>query len=143
MTPSKRLKPVQRLADSREKKAAKHFGDSQRNLVASKAKLEELRQYHAEYLQRYEKAARAGMTSAQLQEYQAFIAKLNEAIRAQEQIVETSQLDKSNKQATWRQKHTRIRALDKVVERYEKEEARMSEKREQDEADERSQRPAN
>lgn len=141
MSPSKRLKPVQQVADSREKAAAKQFGDSQRSLNGHKGKLDELRQYHHEYMERFQKAMQNGISSAQLQEYRAFIAKLNEAIRQQEQVVASSQQDRSSKQNNWQKKHTRVMALGKVVERYKKEEAKTADKKEQSEADERSQRP--
>ncbi len=140
MSPSKRLKPVQQVAGSREKTAAKQFGDSQRSLTGHQSKLEELRQYHQEYMERFQKAMHGGISSAQLQEYRAFIAKLNEAIRAQEQVVATSQMERSNKQNNWQKKHTRVMALGKVVDRYKKEEAKTADKKEQNEADERSQR---
>ncbi len=140
MSPSKRLKPVQQIAGSREKKAAKQFGDSQRSLNGHKDKLEELRQYHQEYMGRFQKAMQNGISSAQLQEYRAFIAKLNDAIRQQEQVVASSQQDRSNKQSSWQKRHTRVKALGKVVDRYKKEEVKIADKKEQSEADERSQR---
>ena len=143
MSPSKRLKPVQKIAGTREKTAAQRFGESQRNLNGHKAKLDELRQYHQEYMERFQKAMQAGISSAQLQEYRAFIAKLDEAIRQQEQMVTASQQDRSSKRNTWQQKHTRVMALDKVVERYKKAEAKTADKREQDEADEQSQQRHN
>ena len=141
MSPSKRLKPVQKVADSREKAAAKQFGDSQRSLNGHKGKLDELRQYHQEYMERFQNAMQSGISSAQMQEYRAFIAKLNEAIRQQEQVVASSQQDRSNKQNNWQKKHTRVMALGKVVDRYKKEETKKADKKEQSEADERSQRP--
>ena len=144
MSPSKRLKPVQKLADSRERTAAQQFGQSQQSLNEHKTKLDELRQYHDEYMERFQSAMQSGISSAQLQEYRAFIAKLNEAIRQQEQVVASSQRDRSNKRENWQQKHTRVMALDKVVDRYKKEEIKTADKKEQNEADERSQRlPSN
>jgi flagellar FliJ protein len=140
MSPSKRLKPVQKVAGSREKTAAKQFGDSQRNLNGHVGKLEELRQYHQEYIARFQQAMKSGISSAQLQEYRAFIAKLNEAIQQQEQVVASSQLERTSKQNSWQKKHTRVMALGKVVDRYKKEEAKTADKKEQSEDDERSQR---
>ena len=140
MSPSKRLKPVQKVAGSRERTAAQQFGQSQQSLNQHKIKLEELRLYQSEYIERFQSAMQNGISSAQLQEYRAFIAKLNEAIRQQEQVVASSQQDRSDKRENWQQKHTRVMALDKVVDRYKKEEVKMADKKEQNEADEHSQR---
>ncbi len=53
MVSSKRFKPVQRVAESREQKAAREFGDSQRSMHAEEQKLEVLRVYHQEYLEQF------------------------------------------------------------------------------------------
>ena len=140
MAPSKRFKPVLRVAESRERNAAHQFGNSQRNMQEQEAKLEELRRYHQEYLDRFNVAARSGMTAAQLREYQAFIAKLELAICEQETVVQASDTDCSTKQAEWQQKHVRSKVLDKVVQRCEAEERRTQESREQMETDDRNQR---
>jgi len=81
MTPSKRFKPVLRIAESHEHKAASQFGDSQRYMQEQEAKLSELRQYHDEYLERFNAISRNGISAGQLREYQAFLAKLDLAIK--------------------------------------------------------------
>jgi flagellar FliJ protein len=140
MSPSKRLQPVQRIAQSREQKAARHMGESHRNLLAEKAKLLQLKQYHNEYLARFESAVRKGLSSAQLKEYRAFLDKLGAAIGEQERVVAEHKLDHSNKQDDWRESHTRTRALDKVVRRYQQQERQSADRQEQKESDERGQR---
>lgn len=137
--PSKRFKPVQRVAESQEQKAAKAFGQSQRQMQDQEARLEELKQYHREYLQRFEETSRLGMSAVQLHEYRAFLAKLETAIKEQERIVRASQQNRSNHMANWQQKHMRTQVLDKVVARYTDAESKTNETREQKESDERSQ----
>ena len=140
MVPSKRFKPVQRVAESQEQKAARAFGQSQRQMEDQEARLEELRQYHREYMQRFEKSSKLGMTAVQLNEYRAFLAKLEAAIKAQEEIVLASQQNRSSHKEKWQQKHMRSQVLDKVVARYTSEDRKKHEAREQKESDERSQR---
>ena len=140
MSPSKRLSPVQRVAQSREQKAARHMGESHKNLLAEETKLEQLKQYHAEYLSHFETAARKGLSSAQLQEYRAFLDKLDQAIGEQERVVAARKLDHSNKKDDWRETHTRTQALDKVVRRYQQQERQSADRQEQKESDDRSQR---
>lgn len=137
--PSKRFKPVQRVAESQEQKAAKAFGQSQRQMQDQEARLQELKQYHQEYLQRFEETSRIGMSAVQLQEYRAFLAKLEAAIREQERIVRASQQNRTNQMANWQQKHMRTQVLDKVVARYTSVESKTNDAREQKEIDERSQ----
>ena len=140
MVPSKRFKPVQRVAESQEHKAAKAFGQSQRLMQDQEVRLEELKQYHKEYMQRFQETSKMGMSAVQLHEYRAFLAKLETAIKAQEQIVLASQQNRTNHMENWQQKHMRSQVLDKVVARYASEDRKSSEAREQKETDEHSQR---
>ncbi|MCF6354775.1 MAG: flagellar export protein FliJ [Candidatus Polarisedimenticolaceae bacterium] len=140
MSPSKRFKPVLRVAESNERNAAHQFGDSQRYMQKQQARLDELREYHDEYLERFNTASRNGISAAQLREYQAFLAKLDLAIKEQEGVVQASDKNQTEKKELWQQKHIRSKVLDNVMQRYQAEEQRAMEKREQKEADERSQR---
>ena len=140
MSPSKRFKPVLRVAESHERNAAHQFGDSQRHTQEQEAKLDELRHYHDEYLERFNTVSRNGINAAQLREYQAFLAKLDLAIKEQEAVVQASSENQSIKKEAWQQKHVRSKVLDKVMQRYKTEEKHVAEKREQKEADDKNQR---
>ena len=139
MTGSKRFRPVQRLAASKEQNAARELGKSQRNVERQKSKLEELKQYHKEYNERFQTAAKAGITATQLHEYRAFLAKLEYAIKEQETTVLASQHANFVQKEEWKRKHTRTQALDKVMERYKNDEQQARANREQKDADDRSQ----
>jgi flagellar FliJ protein len=138
MSPSKRLKPVQQVAASRERNAARTMGQARQHLAQEEAKLAQLKKYHQEYLERFQQVASQGMSANQLQEYRAFLVKLDEAIQQQEQVVAASQANHSSQKSNWKQKHTRTQALGKVVERYRKEERKAADRSEQKETDERS-----
>ncbi len=140
MVQSKRLKPVHRVAESREQTAAKELGDSKRYVHEQEARLEELRRYHAEYLERFHSAAKMGMSAMQLQEYRAFLSKLERAIREQEVIIKDGLNVHKFKKDNWQQKHVRTQALGKVIDRYKKSEIKDKDKREQKETDDRNQR---
>ena len=140
MSPSKRFKPVQRVAQSREQKAARELGNSQRRAKDQEGRLEELKDYHQEYLERFQNAARSGISASQLQEYRAFISKLELAIREQERIVSSSHDECSSRKQVWQQKHTRTEALGKVMGRFQSEERKDSDNREQRETDDHNQR---
>lgn len=143
MTGSKRLQPVQRLAESKEQDAARELGKSQRNVEQQKSRLEELRQYHTEYNERFQAAARAGISAAQLHEYRAFLVNLENAIKEQEKTVTASQQASFVQKEEWKRKHTRTQALGKVMQRYKNNEQQARDNREQKDADDRSQRSRN
>lgn len=136
MSPSKRLKPVQQFAATKERNAARSMGQARRNLAEEEAKLQQLQQYHQEYLGRFQQAASQGISAPQLQEYRAFLAKLDEAIQQQEKVVAASMAKHSDQKDDWKQKHTRTQALGKVVERYRRQERIDQDRKEQKANDE-------
>ncbi len=140
MAPSDRLKPVQRVAQNKEREAAKSFGDSRRKLQEEEQKLEQLRLFEQEYQNRFEAASRGGMSAGQLQEYQGFIAKLHLTIKEQENVVEQCRKFSGDMKQHWQEKHTRTEAIGKVMGRFEKEEHQERERMEQKLSDEFSNR---
>lgn len=140
MVQSKRLKPVHRVAESREQTAARELGASRRHLNEQEERLNELRRYHTEYLERFHTAAKVGMSALQLQEYRAFLAKLERAIREQETVIANSRDVQEFKKDNWQQKHVRTQVLGNVIDRYKQAETKAEDKREQKESDDHSQR---
>jgi flagellar FliJ protein len=140
MSPSNRLKPVQRFAKSKEQNAARSMGQARKNLELEEAKLKQLKQYHQEYLARFQQLAGEGMTSKQLQEYRMFLAKLDEAINEQERVVAASMVNHNSRKSNWKEKHSRTQALNKVIDRYRVQEQKVADRREQKENDDHNQR---
>jgi flagellar FliJ protein len=126
------------VAASKERKAARSMGQAKQNLAQQEAKLLQLKLYHQEYLERFQQASSQGISVTQLQEYRAFLAKLDSAIQEQEKIVADSATRHSSQRDNWKQKRTRTQALGKVVERYRKEERKTEDRNEQKENDERN-----
>ena len=140
MVPSKRFQPVKRVAESRENDAARELGHSQKRMRDQEAKLDDLKRYHQEYLERFETTARQGMSANQMQEYRVFLEKLDTAIKEQEKVVLASKSECNSRKEQWQQKRVRTQALGKVMDRFKSAELKIKEKREQDESDDRSQR---
>lgn len=140
MTDSERFKPIQRIAEKKERDAATVFGKSLQAREAAKRRLEELRQYHAEYLARFTRATQSGIGAARVREYQVFIDRLELAIVEQQRILSDSEHRVDDSRAQWRGKYTKARAVDNAVDRMKAEEQRLREKREQKDTDERNQR---
>lgn len=140
MTKSQRLKPVTHLAEAREREAARLMGEQQQHLDQQYRKLDELREYRAEYAQRMHDAGLNGIGAGQMVEYGNFIRRLDEAARFQQQKIEESKRFLEIRTREWRALHTKTEALNKVVSRFHAEEQKDRDRREQNESDERAQR---
>lgn len=141
MTRSKRMQPIARLAADRERQAARDLGASRREFEAQRVRLGELQGYRDDYAARFRSASAQGIDAAQLRDFHAFIARLNEAIAQQERLVTAARREWEACAARWQGLRTRTQALDRVVERLQQGEAREVRRREQGDSDERAQRP--
>jgi len=139
MTKSERLKPVVRVAESKERDAAKALGDCQRALSEREASLSELLSYRDEYRRRFQQAGCEGLNGSSLQDYQSFLNRLDGAILQQREITEAARRAYEQQKRVWHEKWNRTKVLDKVVDRYRKQEAHLETRREQSEHDERAQ----
>ena len=140
MNASDRFKPVLRVAENREASAARRFGQSKKQCREEEDKLQNLRQYHAEYMARFQQTASTGMNASQLREYQSFLNKLEQAILEQEEIVRQSKLNCSEKKQQWTKKHIRTQTMDKAMDRMVKNEQKQKDALEQKASDELAQR---
>lgn len=141
MSKSQRVKPIIKVAQSREHAAARVFADSQRVLEERQQRLIELHGYREEYRDNYKKQSQLGMKAQQLRTFRNFLAKLNTAVEQQEQLVNLAQNELEQKKRQWLEKHFRTQALDTMHGRYVSQENRQAQRVEQKESDERAQRP--
>jgi flagellar FliJ protein len=139
MTKSKRMQPVAKVAEQRERQAAVEMAEFRRFLDAQQAKLDELNAYRSDYARHFETAGRGGMDAARMADYRRILARLNDAIAYQEQRLANLHNDYEQVRRRWTDTRTRAAALDKVMERYREEERREGDRREQGESDERAQ----
>lgn len=140
MPPSDRFKPIQRLVSQKERKAAAVLGESIKLRADATQRLDELRRYLEEYLERFSRAVHNGLSSRQILEYQVFIDKLENAIAQQEAVVRQSQQELDASKEHWRGRYCKSKAVDNAVDRMQAEELKDSERKEQTESDERAQR---
>ena len=137
MMPSERFKPVQRVVDSRERKAATALGDTLKTRQQAEQRLADLRNYHAEYLDQYRAANQSGMSISRIREYQLFLDKLEQAIAEQERTVQRAAAACAAAQTVWRDKYTRTQVMTNVVDRMKADEQSEADRREQALADDR------
>lgn len=134
MIRASRLEPLADLAGMAEVDAARRLAAAVKVMQSKEAELGKLRSYLAEYRQQTEQNVATG--SDRLQSTRAFLAKLSDAVAHQQaelaKAVERYRLDSER----WRASHQRAQALDKVVDRAEREALRALRQREQAELDE-------
>jgi flagellar FliJ protein len=136
---SKRLKPVVKLAASKERDAAVLLAECQRRRNEQLQRLDDLITYRQEYLQRLQTAGSEGMEASQFQDYRLFLERLDTAVRQQRELVAEMEADFEKKKGDWFHKRGKTKVLESVVSRYRQEETRQQARREQDEADDRAQ----
>lgn len=135
-----RLEVVQRVVDDAERRRAEALALSERRVSECEAKLAELESYRRSYAQAFTERAARGMGAVELLDYQTFIARLDEAVRQQTQIVERARADRNLQRASWQSAAQRAQAVGKVVKRRQADVQRAIERRDQHESDERAQR---
>jgi len=133
---------VERVVSDVEKKRAESLATSERRLTECESKLMELQNYQKSYAEQFNARAGAGIGAAGLRDYQTFMARLEEAVRQQTQVVTKARADRDVELRTWQSAAQRSEAVGGLVKRWQTEERREDDRQEQRESDERSQRPS-
>lgn len=136
MKSSTRLGPILELARESEQSAARALATARERAVAAAEKLKELETYRDEYAEGLRYKTEAGLNAMQMQDYQAFLARLDAAIRQQQQIVAGLEGDTSHARQVWQDEKQRLSALDKLSDRHLRREQADSDRREQAECNE-------
>lgn len=142
MKRAKRLEPVQHLVDDAQRRLAQSVSAFERRVLDGEAKLNELQRYKAEYEQQFSQRAGRGIGATDLRDYQAFLARLADAIKQQQALVIRARAEHQAERSKWQEALKRAKALGHVVDRWQAEERQVSERRDQRESDERAQRKA-
>ena len=140
MKRAKRLEPVQHIVDEAQQRLARSVAACEKRLLDGEKKLEELVRYKAEYEQGFQQRAAGGIGVMEMRDYQAFLARLAEAIKQQQALVNRARAEHEAERVKWQEALKRSKALGHVVERWQAEERHVTERREQRESDERAQR---
>jgi flagellar protein FliJ len=137
---SERMAPVQRVLGGTERDRARDMGAAQRSLVAAESRLQELQQYHADYLLGFKRTASAGGNALALRDFQQFLGRIEEAIRQQQQIVDQARQAAAGSTRQWQSAAQRVKAVDSVVDKWQGEERSRDNRLDQKAIDERAQR---
>jgi len=140
MKRAQRLEMVQNVVDDLERRRAEALASSERRVSESEAKLAELEGYQASYFRGFAVRAGSGIDANLARDYQAFLARLEEAIRQQIQVVTRTRAQRDSERQNWQGAAQRAEAVGQMVKRFQTEEVRAADKLEQQESDERSAR---
>lgn len=133
---SKKMEPVERLAEMREESALKRLGEALQALEAEEARRDQLEDFLREYRQRIQDAGRAGISGETMRGYIRFTEQLGDLIVAQGEQIRQARLRLDTARSGWQQLHGRRRAVTTLIERFRAREAREADRREQKESDE-------
>ena len=127
------------MAENREQAAARLLGEAQTALTEAQQRLGELEGYREDYIKRFHVTGSVGMSAAQMLDYRAFLVKLDQAIAAQGGVVEQAADLVERQRQEWFTQRGKVKMLDTVVARYQADEQRDADRKEQGDQDERAQ----
>jgi flagellar protein FliJ len=139
MTRSERLGVVQQATSHTEREHAERVALAERHVVEMEEKLSALEKYRKEYESGFTERAGAGLGVAAIRDYQAFLARLGDALEQQRQAVELARAAHQAAILLWREAAKRAHVVDTLAERWQVEESRAEERRDQRDSDELSQ----
>ena len=140
MKRSQRIEVAQRVADQREQSKAQALAASERSLQECEAKLRELEGYRLGYIKDFAQRASLGMDASRARDYQIFLARLDEALAQQSELVQRARALRDSERSGWQSAAQRADVVERMMQHVKSDEHRADEKREQLESDERSQR---
>ncbi len=130
------LQTVLDLMQSRADGAARELGKRIAAEKNAKAQLAMLEEYRSDYAERFRGAAQRGMSPREWQNYQEFMARLDEAIDQQTIAVTGSERHRAAGQQQWMDQANRLRAFDHLADRHHDRERQIEGRREQKLTDE-------
>ncbi|MBL1274720.1 MAG: flagellar export protein FliJ [Ectothiorhodospiraceae bacterium] len=140
MKRSHRLQPVVKVAENSEQEAAQLLGETQLALTQAEQRMVDLGNYRTEYLSRFHAAGAMGMSAVKMADYRLFLANLDRAITEQTLLVQQAASLVEQQRTVWFDQRGKVKMLDNVVARYQADEQRVADRKEQSDQDERSQR---
>lgn len=135
MTRSKRLFRIAEHVDLDQERAARELNRMRLHVQEQEAQLQRLRDYCVAYHEQLAEAQARGGTAARLLNYSQFLARLNEAIRQQEQAVGAAMRAFEQQRQVWIEARSRVKAVTKAAQRIANEELKEADRLEQKQND--------
>jgi flagellar FliJ protein len=135
MMKSKRFEPIQEIASSSANDLSRSMAESGRKVADLEHKLEQLQTYRDEYV-RNSAQANGAIDAVKLQNYRSFLDRLGEALNQQLKSLDIARKEFEKRRAQWSEKRVEAESLNRVVDRFRKEEQHAADRNEQRDGDE-------
>jgi flagellar protein FliJ len=142
MKRSERLDVVQQVAARTERERAERVGVAERHLTEMEQKLQALEKYRGEYEAGFATRAGGGVDVIGMRDFQTFLARLGEALAQQRELVALARKALDAERSNWREAAQRQHVVETLAERWQGEETRAANRRDQNENDELSRQMA-
>ena len=136
MKRSERLDIVQQAAARSERDRAERVALAEKHLVEMQQKLTALEKYRGEYEAGFAARAGAGFGAAAVRDFQTFLARLGEALGQQRDLVAAARTALDAEKNQWREAAQRQHVVETLAERWQGEENRAADRRDQAMSDE-------
>jgi flagellar FliJ protein len=136
MKRSARLDIVQQAAARTEKERAERVALAEKHLAEMQQKLAALEKYRSEYEAGFAARAGAGFGAAGVRDFQTFLARLGEALNQQRDLVAAARRALDAERDNWREAAQRTHVVETLVEKWQGEETRAANRRDQNMSDE-------
>ncbi len=136
MKRSERLDVVQQAAARTERERAERVGAAERHLAEMEQKLQALEKYRGEYEAGFATRAGGGVDVIGMRDFQTFLARLGEALVQQRELVALARKALDAERSNWREAAQRQHVVETLAERWQGEETRAANRRDQNESDE-------
>src|SRR5262245_17761360 len=136
MKRSERLDVVQQAANRTEKERAERVALAEKHLVEMQQKLAALEKYRTEYEAGFKAKAGAGFGAVGVRDFQTFLARLGEALTQQRDLVAAARKALDAERDNWREAAQRAHVVETLAERWQTEETREENRRDQQMSDE-------
>jgi len=135
MIKSKRFEPIQEIAATAAQDLSRGMAEAGRKVAELERQLQQLQNYRNEYVQNSTQGAGA-IDAVKLQNYRSFLDRLGEALRQHLKSLDVARKEFDKRRAQWSEKRVEAETLNRVVDRFRKEELHAANRREQREGDE-------
>jgi flagellar protein FliJ len=134
MVKSKRFEPIREIISTSAKDLSRAMGEAAKKVADLERQLEQLQSYRDEYV-RNSTQSNGAMDAVKLQNYRSFLDRLGEALRQHLKSLENARADFERRRAQWSEKRIEAESLNRVVDRFRKEEQHAADRREQRDGD--------
>jgi flagellar export protein FliJ len=134
MMKSKRFEPIQEIAATSANDLSRAMAEAGRKVADMERQLEQLQSYRDEYVRNSTQSAGA-IDAVKLQNYRSFLGRLGEALNQHLKSLDIARKEFEKRRAQWSEKRTEAETLNRVIDRFRKEEQYAADGREQREGD--------